>query len=79
MNCPNCSADNRPGATFCGSCGRPLRVDLLPVCDACNAALRVGARFCHRCGRTLSAVVGAELALPVEVSSPIAGPQPAEL
>ena len=78
MNCPNCSADNRPGATFCGSCGRPLRVDLLPVCDACNAALRVGARFCHRCGRTLSAVVGAELALPVEVSSPIAGPQPAE-
>ena len=78
MNCPNCSADNRPGATFCGSCGRPLRVDLLPVCDACNAALRVGARFCHRCGRTLSAVVGAELALPVEVSSPVAGPQPAE-
>ena len=59
MNCPNCSADNRPGATFCGSCGRPLRVDLLPVCDACNAELRPGARFCHRCGRTLSAVVGA--------------------
>ena len=68
MNCPNCSADNRPGATFCGSCSRPLRVDLLPVCDACNATLRVGARFCHRCGRTLSAVVGAEAA-PAEVSS----------
>ncbi|MBP6787130.1 MAG: protein kinase [Candidatus Promineofilum sp.] len=78
MNCPNCSADNRPGATFCGSCGRPLRVDLLPVCDACNAALRVGARFCHRCGRTLSAIVGAELATPVEVSSSVAGPEPVE-
>jgi len=79
MNCPNCSADNRPGAIFCGSCGRPLRVDLLPVCDACNAALRVGARFCHRCGRELSAVVGAEPA-PVEVSPlvvlPVVEPPP---
>ena len=80
MNCPNCSADNRTGATFCGTCGWPLRVDRLPVCDACNATLRVGARFCHRCGRTLSAVVGAELLsageLPAGVALPsVAGPQ----
>ncbi len=55
MICPFCSADNRSGATFCGSCGRPLGSGPLPICVACNAALRPGARFCHRCGRAVTA------------------------
>ena len=62
MICPYCSADNRPGASFCGSCGRPLGSGQLPVCVACNAALRLGARFCHRCGHE---VVVAPVAAPV--------------
>ncbi len=54
MTCPHCSADNRPGASFCSSCGRPLGSGLRPVCVACNAALRPGAGFCHRCGREVT-------------------------
>ena len=55
MICPYCPADNRPGASFCGSCGRLLGSGQLPVCVACNAALRLGARFCPRCGHERAA------------------------
>ena len=65
MTCPFCSADNRPGASFCSSCGRPLDSGLLPACVACNAALRPGARFCHRCGQEVTA----SAPLPVAVAA----------
>ena len=65
MTCPFCSADNRPGASFCSSCGRPLGSGLLPACVACNAALRPDARFCHRCGREVAAAAP----LPAPVAS----------
>lgn len=52
MTCPNCGADNPPGARFCVSCGQPLP----RVCPNCGADNPSGARFCNQCGANLDAL-----------------------
>jgi predicted amidophosphoribosyltransferase len=47
--CPNCQAENRPGARFCRSCGATL----VTVCPFCGAATELGQAFCDECGSPL--------------------------
>jgi class 3 adenylate cyclase len=49
VRCPSCQHDNRPGASFCESCGTRLE----PLCAGCGNALRASARFCDACGRAV--------------------------
>jgi eukaryotic-like serine/threonine-protein kinase len=53
MKCPQCHADNRDGAEFCGDCGRSLRSET--TCPQCGDSNPQGKRFCDRCGHPLSA------------------------
>ncbi len=46
MSCPSCGRANRPGARFCGGCGRSLA----PRCPACGSEREPGAQFCDACG-----------------------------
>ncbi|HYU58208.1 MAG TPA: adenylate/guanylate cyclase domain-containing protein, partial [Actinomycetota bacterium] len=46
MSCPNCGAENAPGARFCSRCG----ASLARRCANCGADLAEGARFCSACG-----------------------------
>ena len=49
MRCPECKAENRPGAKFCKECGcrfeRP--------CPECASVNQPGSKFCDRCGYDL--------------------------
>src|SRR5438094_5782142 len=49
MSCTSCGRANRPGARFCGSCGKPLA----PRCPACGTECEPGAQFCDACGASL--------------------------
>src|SRR5881398_240727 len=51
MSCTTCGRANRPGARFCGSCGKPLA----PRCPACGTECEPGAQFCVACGASLVA------------------------
>src|SRR2546422_11765097 len=51
MSCTSCGRANRPGARFCGSCGKPLA----PRCPACGTECEPGAQFCDACGASLVA------------------------
>jgi hypothetical protein len=51
MNCPFCSALNRPKANFCSSCGSPLDLQACPKCEAIN---RCSAPVCIGCGCVFS-------------------------
>jgi class 3 adenylate cyclase len=51
MDCASCGTSNRPGARFCGECGRAL----VPRCPACGSESHQGARFCDACGAPLAA------------------------
>jgi class 3 adenylate cyclase len=51
MTCPSCSAENRPGAKFCASCGHPLAL----ACPSCASPYEAGDRFCAECGTALEA------------------------
>ena len=51
MNCRWCSYQNLPRASFCGSCGRDLHLDL--VCASCSTPNPVGHSFCDACGAEL--------------------------
>jgi len=51
MACASCGRANRPGAKFCGGCGRPL----VARCPACGSEHAEGARFCDACGASLAA------------------------
>src|SRR3989454_5096390 len=51
MSCTTCGRANRPGARFCGSCGKPLA----PRCPACGTECEPGAQFCDACGASLVA------------------------
>src|SRR5881296_1095260 len=51
MSCTSCGRANRPGARFCGSCGKPLA----PRCLACGTECEPGAQFCDACGASLVA------------------------
>jgi class 3 adenylate cyclase/ketosteroid isomerase-like protein len=50
MDCAGCGRANRPGAKFCGGCGRPLA----PRCPACGNECQPGAQFCDACGAALA-------------------------
>ncbi len=60
--CPHCNKPVRPGARFCGNCGRALVAPTMPptppqppqsqlggICPRCGKPIRVGARFCPYC------------------------------
>src|SRR2546425_839813 len=51
MSCTSCGRANRPGARFCGSCGKPLA----PRCPACGTECEPGTQFCDACGASLVA------------------------
>src|SRR5262245_29855843 len=51
MDCAGCGRANRPGAKFCGGCGRPLA----PRCPSCGNECLPGAQFCDACGTALAA------------------------
>jgi len=51
MKCPNCGHANREGAEFCGTCGQPLRSEL--VCPDCGHTNPPGNSFCDKCGQAL--------------------------
>ena len=50
--CAHCGAALKPGAKFCGACGKPVlpEAPAARLCAKCGAPLREGARFCTRCG-----------------------------
>jgi len=59
--CPQCHANNPPGAAFCGACGNPLgKTPQTPttsqeiICPTCRAVNQINARFCKNCGGNLS-------------------------
>jgi class 3 adenylate cyclase len=46
MKCAACGHENREGAKFCLSCGKPL----VRACANCGAKLPAAAEFCDECG-----------------------------
>jgi class 3 adenylate cyclase/tetratricopeptide (TPR) repeat protein len=66
--CPNCSAENRDTAKFCGECGTALAL----ACPACGAPNEPGRKFCDQCGASLTTSAPAPVA-----AEPVA-PAPAE-
>jgi class 3 adenylate cyclase/tetratricopeptide (TPR) repeat protein len=67
VNCPNCSAENRPGRKFCARCGTPLAL----ACPSCGAANEPDDAFCGECGTPLQ---GATAAAPSTATAPRAAP-----
>ncbi|MDP9250880.1 MAG: zinc-ribbon domain-containing protein [Chloroflexota bacterium] len=66
--CPRCGTENRPGISFCHSCGqrlmapgapvavaRPAAPDGTQTCPRCGTLNRSGVPFCGNCGASLSA------------------------
>jgi class 3 adenylate cyclase/tetratricopeptide (TPR) repeat protein len=51
VDCPTCQSENRPGASFCDSCGSRLA----RACASCGQELRAEARFCDGCGTQVEA------------------------
>src|SRR6185503_1311532 len=51
MNCPSCTKPCKPGARFCGGCGKPL----MARCPACGVENDPGNQFCESCGASLGA------------------------
>ncbi len=67
MTCPNCSAENPPGARFCSVCGQALP----RVCPICGAINPPTARFCNQCGASLDAPFaesGASVVMPAALA-----------
>jgi class 3 adenylate cyclase/tetratricopeptide (TPR) repeat protein len=60
MNCPTCSAENRPGRKFCSRCGAPLAL----ACPACGAANEPDDGFCGNCGAPLDETAAPATAAP---------------
>jgi ABC-type oligopeptide transport system substrate-binding subunit/class 3 adenylate cyclase len=72
MKCPDCKAENLPGAAYCKSCGRQLTV----ACTNCGAPLDPEARFCSQCGTPVSAVGQPAAAAPAAIELPRKPPEP---
>lgn len=64
--CPRCGTDNRPGISFCRSCGQRLMAPGAPAaverpappegtqaCPRCGTHNRAGVAFCQNCGANL--------------------------
>ncbi|MCB1224759.1 MAG: zinc ribbon domain-containing protein [Verrucomicrobiales bacterium] len=52
-HCPHCGGDVRPGAKFCGHCGKAMPPPSASLCPACGGEVRPGAKFCGHCGQSL--------------------------
>jgi class 3 adenylate cyclase/tetratricopeptide (TPR) repeat protein len=65
MNCPNCSAENRPGRKFCSQCGTALVL----ACPSCGAAVEPDDAFCGECGAPLQDAIA-----PAPTTAPRAQP-----
>ena len=63
MQCPNCRAENREDAEFCGDCGVTLEV----ACPKCGRSNPTSKKFCDKCGHSL---VESKAALPVDYTQP---------
>jgi class 3 adenylate cyclase/tetratricopeptide (TPR) repeat protein len=50
MKCPQCSADNKESAKFCGNCGARLA----SICPQCNFENAPQNQFCIECGHALT-------------------------
>src|SRR5262245_34554435 len=59
--CASCRAENRPGASFCSSCGSPLD----RLCPN-GHPVEADARFCDRCGVPLGETAAPEAVAPPE-------------
>jgi predicted ATPase/class 3 adenylate cyclase len=64
VNCPNCRAENPPGARFCHQCGHQLPA----LCTNCGTALQENARFCHNCGHPVQSTSQTESLQPPDPS-----------
>ncbi|HET6381169.1 MAG TPA: zinc-ribbon domain-containing protein, partial [candidate division Zixibacteria bacterium] len=66
--CPRCGTENRPGISFCRSCGqrlvaagtpttveRPAAPEGTQQCPRCGTHNRAGVAFCQNCGANLRA------------------------
>src|SRR5947207_1754839 len=70
MSCTSCGRANRPGARFCGSCGKPLA----PRCLACGTECEPGAQFCDACGASLVASAPDEVVVSDEHAAGLGDP-----
>lgn len=71
--CPYCGKPLRPGANFCGSCGRTILAPstaqpegVSPAateiqCPSCGKPVRLGAKFCAHCGQPLPEEPGSKV------------------
>jgi tetratricopeptide (TPR) repeat protein len=67
VKCPNCQAENREGAEFCGDCGQSLRQEV--VCPQCGNSNPAGKKFCDRCGQPLTEAPPSKKARPKKPSA----------
>ena len=65
MICPNCAAENEPGAKFCNECGTALSAG----CPNCGATNKPGAKFCNECGTALGSSAATVGVAPAPVAS----------
>src|SRR5262245_26041436 len=76
MHCSSCGHENRPMASFCGSCAAPLSQEV--ACAGCGASNPRGQRFCDGCGRPLDRATSAD-ASPARTIPDAASPEPASV
>ena len=77
--CPHCGKPIRPGAKFCGSCGKTIQTaqpqpsspDAQVACPHCGKPVRKDARFCASCGQSIPAPAATP-----SPQKPAAGPAP---
>lgn len=54
-HCATCGADLVEGASFCTSCGAPVKIEPSSHCSSCGVDLVEGASFCTSCGAAVQA------------------------
>jgi hypothetical protein len=86
--CPRCGTENRPGISFCATCGQRLLAaadatmarpgaagDTAP-CPRCGAMNRTGSAFCSECGFNIRPAVAAPgVAMTAETTPATAAPR----
>jgi len=69
VKCPQCQAENREGAQFCGECGRKLEA----ICPVCGKTNPLRSKFCDGCGQAL---IQTTHPLEPETAAFVPGPSP---